>query len=115
MPKQYEEIPDELFVFKDNSELENESLQGSSLTFWQDAMHRFRKNKAAVISLIILIAILLLAIAAPFMGTYHNKVETYNGTADPNYMGQYQVIENKFLQPRIPIVEKLGIFDGNGG
>ncbi len=113
MSKDYQNIPDELFVFKDNSELESESLQGTSLTFWQDAKMRFKKNKAAVISLIVLIAILATAVAAPFIGGYHNKVTTYNGELDPNYMGQYQEIDNKFLKPRIPIIEKIGIFDGD--
>lgn len=114
MPKDYQEIPDELFTFKDNSDLESESLQGTSLTFWQDARMRFKKNKAAVISLIVLLAILFSAICAPFLGTYHNKVTTYNGELDSNMMGQYQDIENKFLKPRIPVIEKLGIFDGDG-
>ncbi len=112
MAKSYSEIPDELFVFKDNSELENESLQGVSLTFWQDARMRFKKNKAAVASLIVLTIILLIAIAAPFMGAYHNKVTTYEGDLDPNLIGKYQNVDNQFIQPKIPVISNFGIFDG---
>ncbi len=107
-------IADDLFEFAEANSADNEQLQGVSLTFWQDAKIRFKKNKAAVISLFVLSFILLLAITAPFVGAYHNNVEKYDGSPDPNMIGQYQNIENKFLKPRIPLVEKIGILDGDG-
>lgn len=105
-------IPDELFEFAGETSADKEVLQGTSLTFWQDAKMRFKKNKAAVISTIVLCVILVLAITAPFVGTYHNKVEKFDGTPDPNMIGQYQNVDNKFLRPRLPIIEKIGILDG---
>ncbi len=111
--QKYAEVNDQLFTFAHEKEVDRESLQGSSLTFWQDAKMRFKKNKAAVISLVVLLVILLFAISAPFVGAYHNNVTTYDGQPDPNMIGEYQNIDNQFLQPRIPIIENIGIFDGD--
>lgn len=114
MNKDLNNIPDELFEFASDSSVDIEVLQGTSLTFWQDARMRFKKNKAAVISSFVLLFILLLAVTAPFVGTYHNKVEQYDGSPEPNLIGQYQNVDNKLLPPRLPGVEKIGIFDGKG-
>lgn len=66
-------------------------------TFWQDAFYRFKQNKGAVIGLIIIAIILILALIGPFFNDY-----AYD-----------QVIkEHRKLPPRIPVIEKLGIFDG---
>lgn len=106
------DIPASLFEFADDVQADNEVLQGTSLTFWKDARMRFKKNKAAVVSLIVLIIILVLAATAPFIGTYHNQVEKFDGTPEPNLIGQYQDVDNKLMSPRLPIIENLGIFDG---
>lgn len=107
-------IPAELFDFAEHSSADKEVLQGTSLTFWQDAKIRFKKNKAAVISSFVLLFILVMALTAPFVGTYHNKVEKFDGSPEPNLIGQYQDINNKLLPPRVPIIEKTGILDGDG-
>lgn len=101
-------VPDELFVFGTSEDLNKESIQGSSLTFWKDARMRFSKNKAAVISLIVLITILLLAVTSPFVGAYHNKATKYDGSPEPNMIGAYQDISNKLIEPS-PIA---GAIDG---
>ncbi|WOO87563.1 ABC transporter permease [Mollicutes bacterium LVI A0039] len=105
-------IPNELFDFATGVNADNEMLQGTSLTFWHDAMMRFRKNRAAVISSFVLLFILIVALASPFLGAYHNKVENYDGTPNPNMIGQYQSGDNKLMSPRFPIIEKIGILDG---
>lgn len=92
-------IPDELFEFAGDTSADKEVLQGTSLTFWQDARMRFKKNKAAVISTIVLVVLLVLAVSAPFVGAYHNTVTTFDGQLDPNMIGQYQAVENKFITP----------------
>ncbi|WOO89357.1 ABC transporter permease [Mollicutes bacterium LVI A0078] len=93
------DIPVELFEFATDTNADNEVLQGTSLTFWQDAKMRFKKNRAAVISSFVLLAILVLAVTAPWLGAYHNTVTTFDGQLDPNYIGQYQDVENKFITP----------------
>lgn len=92
-------ISNDLFEFAGEHSADKEVLQGTSLTFWQDARMRFKKNKAAVISTIVLIVILVLAISAPWLGAYHNAVTTYDGQLDPNMIGQYQDVANKFITP----------------
>lgn len=101
-------VPDELFVFNTESQVNKETVQGSSLTFWKDARVRFMKNKAAVVSLIVLTLILLLAVTSPFIGAYHNKVEKYDGSPEPNTIGAYQDLDNKLTTPS-PIA---GVIDG---
>lgn len=97
--EQIKNIPDELFEFAGDTSADKEVLQGSSLTFWQDAKMRFKKNKAAVISMFVLLILLVLAITAPLVGGYHNAVTTYDGSLDPNMIGQYQDVDNKFITP----------------
>ncbi len=103
---------DNLFEFVDTKELDTEKLNDTSLSFWQDVIRRFSKNKAAVVSLFVLLFVLVFALIAPFLGAYHNKVEKFDGSEDANLIGSYSNGDNKFLPPRIPGLEKLGIFDG---
>lgn len=70
----------------------------SSQSYWKDVFQRFIKNKGAVISLIGIVLIIMLAIFAPHWTAY-----TYDS----------QIIANQNLAPRIPGLEKVGIFDGS--
>lgn len=69
----------------------------ASHSFWKEAFQRFVSNKGALISLIIIFLIVLLAIIGPHMTPY-----TYNS----------QTISEQNLAPRVPGLEKLGVFDG---
>lgn len=66
-------------------------------TFWKDVYQRFRRNKGAVIGLILILLIILLSFLGPGFNQY-----------------QYDIpeIAHVNLPPRIPYLEKLGIFDG---
>ncbi len=112
MNKEFNNIDESLFVFskKDNV---IEDIQGENLTFFKDAFIRFKKNKAAVFSTFLFVFILVIAIFAPFIGTYHNKVKQYNGDLEKNMIGAYQDLDYRFLTPRIPLIENIGILDGN--
>ncbi len=112
MNNKFENKEDNLFVLSKRDSIV-EDVQGSDLTFFKDALIRFRKNKAAFFSTFVFFFILLLAISAPFLGAYHNKVTQYNGEPEKNMIGAYQDLDYRFLSPRIPLVEKIGIFDGN--
>jgi len=52
-----------------------ESISRPSLTFWQDAWRRFRKNRGSMIGLIILIIIFLLLIFAEFISPYEIAIK----------------------------------------
>lgn len=76
-----------------------ERITKPSLSFWQDAWLRIRKNKAAIISFFILAFIVIMAVVGPFMVDH-----------DP-----YEVnMSHASLPPKVPGLENLGVFDGVG-
>ncbi len=109
--EQYQEFDPQLFEFADKESNRIEDIQGHSLSFWQDALHRFKKNKAAMVSLVIFIIILLFAATSPFLGGYYKKVEI-NGEPYANVIGDYSNVDYKNLPPKVPVLSSIGIFDG---
>lgn len=76
-----------------------EKISKPSLSFWQDAWLRIRKNKAAIVSMFILIFIVFMAFAGPYMVKH-----------DPELVN----VTHANLPPKVPGLEKMGIFDGEG-
>ncbi len=70
----------------------------ASLSFFKDVCKRFFRKKSAVLGLVLILGITLMAIIGPGMNEY-----TYSG----------QNLLQKNFAPRIPGLEKLGIFDGD--
>lgn len=70
----------------------------SSDTYWKDVRRRFFSNKGAVISLIFIVMIVTFAIIGPMISAYSYSDQT---------------LSQKNFAPRIPGLEKLGIFDGD--
>lgn len=70
----------------------------SSDSYWKDVRRRFFANKGAVVSLVFITVIVLLALIGPHMNGY-----TYSS----------QSLTEKNFGPRIPVLENLGIFDGD--
>lgn len=93
-------IKKDLFVFSPADSSLQEKMQRESLTFWQDTTRRLKENKIAVASLIIIGIIVLLAIFGPYMNQYK-----YDQQIEP-------LRQHVKLPPRVPGLEKLGIFDG---
>jgi len=79
----------------DHREEEQKAFVNQS--YWHDVFHRFCANKGAVIGLIFIVLILLFAIFGPMLSHYSYR------TVDPLSTN---------LKPRIPGLEKLGIFSG---
>jgi oligopeptide transport system permease protein len=69
-----------------------------SKPIWKDILSRFAQNKGAVIGIIFIIIVIAMAIIGPNL-TEH----TYDS----------QIITHQNLAPRIPGIEKLGIFNGS--
>ena len=69
----------------------------SSIPSWKETLIIFCKNKGAVIGLFFVLILVILAIWGPTMNEY-----TYD----------YMQVDRQNLPPRIPGLEKLGIFDG---
>jgi oligopeptide transport system permease protein len=70
----------------------------ASQSFWKDAYARFRRNKGAMFSLTVILLIVIFAIVGPMISPY-----TYQETH----------ITETNRAPRIPLIEKLGIFNGD--
>ena len=70
----------------------------SSQRFWKDAYLRFRRNKGAMFSFVVILLVVGLAIFGPMISEY-----TF----------QEQNIKETNFAPRIPGLEELGIFNGS--
>lgn len=99
MTQNYEHLPAESFerVRIDGSQAEK--ISKPSLNFWQDAWLRLRKNKAAIVSMIALVLLILMAIIGPHIGPHDANTQT---------------ITHANLPPKVPGLENMGIMDGTG-
>jgi oligopeptide transport system permease protein len=79
---------------------QQEMLVGSTTPFLKDAWRRFTKNKGALVGLVAIAVIFLFALIGPYINEH-----AYN-VLDKIHIN---------LPPRIPFLEKLGIFDGSEG
>lgn len=77
--------------------LHDEKFKGEPIGFFKDAWIRFKGSKAAVISGIIILVIMIMSLVGPSFNEY-----TY----------RQQHVEWSLMPPRIPGLEKLGIADG---
>ncbi len=85
------------FVLKNNDAEIMIDENYAAQSFWKDVITRFFRKKIAVVGLILIILIAAMAIAGPGMTSY-----TY----------YEQDLNMKNFAPRIPGIEKLGIFNG---
>ncbi|HEX5565213.1 MAG TPA: oligopeptide ABC transporter permease [Sporosarcina sp.] len=97
--EELQQLPPEKFerITIDSSSAER--ITKPSMSFWQDAWLRLRKNKAAIVSMVILVLLIIMALIGPHL----------NG-----HDGDEQILRHANLPPKIPGIEKLGIFDGMG-
>lgn len=81
--KNYADIPQELFVPAEVDLGERERISRPSLTAWQDGWLRLKQNKAAVVSLFIIIVIVALALLAPIFSPYDFAQTDYSAIYQP--------------------------------
>ncbi len=92
-----EKIPAGEFERVAGDKIFDQNIEGEAIGFFKDAYLRFKKNKAAIVSMWIILLIVFMAIFGPMMSPYHFREQhTSFGT----------------LPPRIPILENFGIADG---
>ena len=98
LPQELQDIPAEQFEFAHKEEkLHDANFETVSPGFFSDALYRLKRNKASVAAFFILCVITFMAIVGPFMTPY-------------SFIEQFT--DFTYMPPRIPYIEKLGIFDG---
>lgn len=96
-PRTSSELTPDAFKLANRNPEKELDHQVKSSSYGKDVWYAFKKNKGAVFGVIMIILITLLAIICPMISGH-----TYDGIT----------IEHMSLVPRIPGLEKLGIFDG---
>ncbi|MFZ3589227.1 oligopeptide ABC transporter permease [Bacillus sp. DJP31] len=77
----------------------SERIEKPSLTYWEDAWIRFRKNKAAIVGIFLLAIVILLSLFGPMFSEY--------GMDD-------QDLSRAKLPPKIPILENVSFLSVDG-
>ncbi|WP_420827880.1 oligopeptide ABC transporter permease [Exiguobacterium algae] len=65
--KNFEQFDQDMFTPVEMNEQLGERIAGKSLNFWQDAWIRLKKNRAAIVSLSIILILVLLALFGPML------------------------------------------------
>ncbi|SHJ61545.1 ABC transporter permease [Paramaledivibacter caminithermalis] len=79
-------------------DIKDQKFEGEAIGFFKDAFMRFRKNKGSLVAFIFIAIIAFFSIFGPAMNEYSFREQNPKLT---------------FMPPRIPGIEKLGIFDGS--
>ncbi|MDY0075597.1 MAG: ABC transporter permease [Acholeplasmataceae bacterium] len=85
-------------LVQENERLLDKPLKTKQLSYFQDAMIRFTKNKYNVIATVILAIFILMSIFVPIITPKNLYTQTNSSLTT--------------LPPRIPLLEKIGIFNG---
>lgn len=95
-----EKMTKEMFAPAQIDSAKGEEISKPSLNYWQDAWLRVKKNKGAIVSLVILAILAIMAIAGPFMN---------------NHGYDEQNLKHNNLPPRVPVLENISWlpFDGD--
>ncbi|WP_226670584.1 oligopeptide ABC transporter permease [Metabacillus litoralis] len=73
MSQQEEKISKDLFQPAEIDNSVSEKISKPSLNYWQDAWLRVKKNKAAIVSIVVLFLLTILALVGPFLNDYDYK------------------------------------------
>lgn len=93
-------IPEDMFTPAHVDAAKGEEISKPSLNYWQDAWLRVKKNKGALVSLIVLVFLAIMSLVGPYMN-------------DHGY--DEQNLKHNNLPPRIPVLENVSWlpFDGD--
>ena len=108
----------DLFTLEKSGHGEMEKITTPSLSFWQDAWRRLRQNKIAMLGIWAMVILIVFSILAPssFFAFKNSDGTPFRYDSAPRLLDEdgkeIKKEDIAFLPPRIPHVEKLGIFDG---
>jgi oligopeptide transport system permease protein len=84
-----------------NIQLADKPLKTKEIGYYKDSWNRFKKNKGALSAFYIILGILFLVVVGPSMKSY-----------DLSKSRPDEAFRFGYLEPKIPILENFGIFDG---
>lgn len=91
-----------LVLIRDKDErIVDQPLETKEIGYYKDSWNRFKKNRASLVAFIIICIIFFFILVGPYMKNYTLVTDNPTNAARLGY-----------LTPRIPGLEKLGIFDG---
>ncbi len=91
-----------LVLYRKTSEkLHDQPLETKEIGYYQDSWNRFKKNRASLIAFIIILVLLFFIAFGPLMKKYDLPQRS---------SAEAQRLDN--IVPKIPVLEKIGIFDG---
>lgn len=97
-------IPQEKFDFTNRDErLHDKKLETKQMSYFEDVLKRFAKNKSSVVAAFIIALLVLFAIIGPFTVNQ----EYVDSFSTQTILGRY-----KFLTPKLDIFEGTGFWDG---
>lgn len=88
-PQQWEKVPAE--------KLEKEKISRPSLTYWQDAWRRLKKNYLSMLGLVAIIALTLLAIIGPMLSNFDYSDQDLTMSNLPSRLEYYQVSDDTYI------------------
>ena len=80
----------------DRSLLESEKIARPSLTYWQDCWQRLRKNKSAILSLVVIVIIVLAAIFVPMFWRFSYDQQNLEFANIPPQLQLYDLGEENY-------------------
>ncbi|WP_202079275.1 ABC transporter permease [Caldalkalibacillus salinus] len=81
--KQNQAVPDEWFVRKDKDPHAGEKIKRPSLSYWEAVWLNLRKNKLAMVGLMVLILLIIMAIFGPMLSSHHVTEQTLTNSNQP--------------------------------
>lgn len=93
----YSNIPNEKFRFVNQDErLTDTKFEDKPISYFQDALNRFRKNQASVVAFVIIVCIMLYAFITPLVATIPSTMmDSYYAKKAPrvSFLRQYGIVD----------------------
>lgn len=90
-------IPSEMWEKIDEKEKDKELILRPSMTYWQDAWRRLKKNTMAMIGLVVIILMFLIAIFGPFFSKYSYSDQTLEFASLTPRLELHKIEDNSFV------------------
>ena len=100
-PNTYASLPEEMFVIGEDDALAEEIARPST-TYWHDVWQRFRRDKLALVGLVIIVIMTLMCIIMPLVSPYtYDSSDYLNMNASPSWAhpcGTDQLGRDQFIR-----------------